>query len=164
MLSERQKGLLALVDSLGGDVCALDFQKPLFLYCREAEPTPSYEFVPCRFGGLSSTSYADKRRFVEQDVLADEERCWQLTPAGRQAPTVAPLVRMHMGQFAKRHAELRGDALVAEAYPRHPFQAIRSEMAERVLAGDEFPEQCHRHCVAEALARTFGRTFAPQHL
>ena len=26
------------------------------------------------------------------------------------------------------------------------------------------PHQCHRHCVAEALARTFGRKFAPQHL
>ena len=29
---------------------------------------------------------------------------------------------------------------------------------------EKLPEQCHRHCVAEALARTFGRKFAPQHL
>jgi hypothetical protein len=41
MLFERQKCLLALVDSLGGDVGALDFQKLLFLYCREVEATPS---------------------------------------------------------------------------------------------------------------------------
>jgi hypothetical protein len=26
------------------------------------------------------------------------------------------------------------------------------------------PEQCHRHCVAEALARTFGRQLVPKHL
>ena len=51
MLFERQKCLLALVDSLGGDVNALDFQKLLFLYCREIEAAPSYEFVPYRFGG-----------------------------------------------------------------------------------------------------------------
>jgi hypothetical protein len=136
MLFDRQKCLLALVDSLGGDIGALDFQKLLFLYCREAEPTPSYEFVPYRFGGFSFTSYADKRRLVEQGLLADEERCWKLTPAGRRVATVAPLVRMRMDQFARRHAKLRGDALVAETYRRHPFHAIRSEMAGRVLAGE----------------------------
>jgi hypothetical protein len=29
---------------------------------------------------------------------------------------------------------------------------------------EQLSEQCYRHCVAEALARTFGRKFAPQHL
>ena len=136
MLFERQKCLLALVDSLGGDVGALDFQKLLFLYCREVETTPSYEFVPYRFGGFSFTSYADKRRLIEQDLLADEERCWKLTPAGRRVATVAPMLRMRMDQFCKRHAKVRGDALVAEAYRRHPYHAVRSEMAARVLAGE----------------------------
>ena len=136
MLFERQKCLLALVDSLGGNVWALDFQKLLFLYCLEVETTPSYDFVPYRYGGFSFTSYADKRRLVEQGLLADEERCWKLTAAGRRLVTVAPMVRMRMDQFSKRHAKLCGDALVAEAYRRHPFYAIRSEMAGRVLAGD----------------------------
>jgi hypothetical protein len=136
MLFERQKCLLALVDSLGGDVGALDFQKLLFLYCREVETTPSYEFVPYHFGGFSFTSYADKRRLIDQGLLVEEERCWKLTPAGRRVANVAPMVRMRMDQFAKCHAKLRGDALVAEAYRRHPFHAIRSEMAERVLAGE----------------------------
>ena len=136
MLFERQKCLLALVDSLGGDVGALDFQKLLFLYCREVETTPSYEFVPYKYGGFSFTSYADKRRLIAQGLLADEERCWKLTPAGRRVAAIAPMARMRMDQFAKRHAKLRGDALVAETYRRHPFHAIRSEMAGRVLAGE----------------------------
>lgn len=136
MLFDRQKRLLALVDALGGEVGNLDFQKLLLLYCREVEETPTYEFVPYKFGGFSFTSYADKRRLIEQGLLADEERVWKLTPAGRQTTTVAPLVRMRMDQFAKGHAKWRGDALVAEAYRRHPYYAIRSEMAERVLAGD----------------------------
>lgn len=29
---------------------------------------------------------------------------------------------------------------------------------------ERLPEQCHRHCVAEALARTFGRQLVPKHL
>ena len=136
MLFERQKNLLALLDALGGEVGGLDFQKLLFLYCREVEATPTYEFVPYRFGGFSFTSYADKRRLIDQGLLADDERAWKLTPAGKASAKVDGRVRMGMDRFAQTHANLRGDALVAEAYRRHPFYAIRSEMSDRVLAGD----------------------------
>ncbi|MBI3870833.1 MAG: DUF488 domain-containing protein [Verrucomicrobia bacterium] len=137
MLFDRQKRLLALVDALGGEVGGLDFQKLLFLYCREVEETPTYEFVPYKYGGFSFTSYADKRRLIERGLLADEERAWKLTPAGRGAATVAPMVRMRMDQFARRQAGMRGDALVAEIYRRHPYYAIRSEIAQRLLADDD---------------------------
>lgn len=147
MLFERQKCLLALVDALGGEIGNLDFQKLLFLYCREVEPTTIYEFVPYRFGGFSFTSYADKRRLMKQGLLAEGERCWRLTPKGQAAATIAPLTRLRMDQFAKRHAGLRGDPLVAETYRRHPYHAIRSEMADRVLAGD------HAALLAIAAAR-----------
>jgi len=136
MLFDRQKRLLALVDALGGEVGGLDFQKLLFLYCREVEETPSYEFVPYRFGGFSFTSYADKRRLIERSLLADEERTWKLTASGKVAAAVAPMTRLQMDQFVHQLDGLRGDALVAETYRRHPYYAIRSEMAERILAGD----------------------------
>jgi uncharacterized protein (DUF488 family) len=136
MLFDRQKRLLALLDAHGGEVRNLDFQKLLFLYCQEVGETPFYEFVPYKFGGFSFTSYADRRRLTEQGLLSDEDRIWKLTPLGRTAASVAPAVRMKMDQFANRHARLRGDALVSEAYRRFPYHAIRSEMAERVLAGN----------------------------
>lgn len=137
MLFERQKRLLSLLDTLGGEAGGLDFQKLLFLYCRDVEETPSYEFVPYRFGGFSFTSYADKRRLIEQGLLVDEERAWRLTPAGKVRAQGEGRVRLGMDRFARSHASLRGDALVAEAYRRHPFYAIRSEIADRVLAGDQ---------------------------
>jgi uncharacterized protein (DUF488 family) len=136
MLFDRQKRMLSLVDALGGEVGGLDFQKLLFLYCQEVEESPTYEFVPYKFGGFSFTSYADKRRLIERGLLADEERIWKLTASGKAVAVVAPMMRVRMDQFARRHAGLRGDALVAEAYRRHPYYAIRSEMAERVLGGD----------------------------
>ncbi len=136
MLFDRQKRLLALVDALGGEVGNLDFQKLLFLYCREIETEPAYEFVPYKFGGFSFTSYADKRRLTEQGLLADEERVWRLTPEGRTLAKVPPMVRLGMDGFARRKATLRGDVLVAEAYRRHPYYAIRSEIAARLLAAD----------------------------
>jgi hypothetical protein len=136
MLFDRQKRLLALVDALGGEVGGLDFQKLLFLYCLEVEETPTYEFVPYAFGGFSFTSYADKRRLIGQGLLSDEERVWKLTRSGRDLAKIPPLVRMRMDQFAGQQAHVRGDALVAEAYRRHPYFAIRSEIADRALVGD----------------------------
>lgn len=109
----------------------------LFLYCREAEESPAYEFVPYKYGGFSFTSYADKRRLVAQGLLADEELVWKLTSSGKRMAKISPLDRLRITQFAKRHASLRGDALVAEAYRRHPYYAIRSDMVERVLSGDD---------------------------
>ena len=94
MIFERQKRLLALVDALGGDVGSLDFQKLLFLYCREVEEKPAYEFVPYKFGGFSFTSYDDRRRLIEQGLLVDEERSWKLAPAGSQAATISPMVQI----------------------------------------------------------------------
>jgi len=136
MLFERQKLILALVDALGGDIGGLDFQKLLLLYCLEGAEPPPYEFVPYRFGGFSFTSYADKRRLIEKGFLADESRAWTLTPAGKTV-TVQESVRAMACRFSRRYDGLRGDALVAETYRRHPYYAIRSEIAERLLAGDK---------------------------
>src|SRR3990172_7124915 len=115
MLFDRQKRLLSLVNALGGEIGGLDYQKLLFLFCHEMEEEPAYEFVPYKFGGFSFTSYADKRRMNEKGLLADEDRSWKLTPAGEMV-VVKESLRSQMNQFAKRYANLRGDALVAEMY------------------------------------------------
>lgn len=135
MLLDRQRRLLAFVDALGGHVGALDFQKLLFLYAQE-EATPTYEFVPYRFGAFSFTSYADKRKMVEQGFLEDEEKAWTLTATGRTVCRVALSIRAATERFTCRYQGLRGDALVAEAYRRYPYYAVRSEIAGDLLARD----------------------------
>jgi len=135
MLFDRQKRLLAFLDANGGEVGHLDFQKLLFLYCQEGKESP-YDFVPYKFGGFSFTSYADKRRLTEDGLLIEEDRSWKLTQAGKIAAKSCSIERVRMDAFAKRHQFLRGDALVAEAYRRYPYYAIRSEIADRVLAND----------------------------
>ena len=136
MLFDRQKFLLAFLDAIGGLAHNLDFQKLLFLYCQEIEEKPPFEFVPYKFGGFSFTSYAEKRRLTERGLLEGDERAWKLTVSGKAAASVAPSARLRMDRFVRRHSSLRGDKLVAMAYRRYPYYAIRSEIAERVLAGD----------------------------
>ncbi len=134
-LSDRQRHLLALVDALGGRVGLLDFQKLLFLYCHEPDAAAAYDFVPYKFGAFSFTSYADRRKLVERGLLADSEHHWEITEDGRR--TLAGTPDLWLGSFAQRHRGLRGDALVAETYRRFPYFAIRSEIAGRVLRGDD---------------------------
>lgn len=140
ILFDRQKCLLALLDALGGRMGNLDFQKLLFLFCQECQeldrPT-AYEFVPYKFGPFSFTSYADRRKLVEHELLEDDEHAWELTSDGRKAANSARVDGLQLAAFVRKHHGLRGDALVAETYRRYPYYATRSEIAEQVLRGDE---------------------------
>lgn len=135
-LFDRQKQLLALLDAIGGSAGNLDFQKLLFLYCQESGPSPPYDFVPYKFGAFSFTSYSDRRKLVERGLLAVNDQVWQLAPAGRHVVDETGGGDLRLAAFAGRYRNIRGDALVAETYRRFPFYATRSEIAERVLAGD----------------------------
>jgi len=134
-LFERQRLLLGLLDAFGGRAGRLDFQKLLFLYCQEAGMSGGYEFVPYEFGAFSFTSYADRRKLVERGLLADDEDDWRLTEDGKRV--IGRTVDMHLSAFTRRHRDLRGEALVAESYRRYPYYATRSEIADRVLRGDD---------------------------
>ncbi len=137
MLFDRQRRLLALLDALGAPVGRLDFQKLLFLWCQESS-NPAYEFVPYKFGAFSFTSYADRAKLSERGLLTANDGDWALTDEGRKAlGSSLPLdLRDQVTAFARRYRGLRGDALVADSYRRFPYYATRSEIAERVLAGD----------------------------
>ena len=135
MLFERQRYLLKLLDALGGNVGNLDFQKLLFLYCQGQRAGRCYEFVPYKYGAFSFTSYADRRKLVERGLLVADDQKWLLTDKGRKA--IGPARDGLVVAFAAQHRGLRGDSLVAECYRRFPYHATRSEIAERVLAGDD---------------------------
>jgi len=113
-LFNRQKVLIALVNSLGGKVGNLDFQKLLFLYCQEAEAEPSFEFIPYRFGAFSFTSYADLRKLIERGLLVDDNDAWELTAAGLEVAANLERRPEDMTGFVRQYRRLRGNALIAD--------------------------------------------------
>lgn len=141
-LFDRQKRLLGLLHALGGAASNLDFQKLLLMYCEEHKDEAPYEFIPYQFGAFSFSSYADRRRLVERGLLDAVEGEWRLTTNGTRAVKQLRIDLTPIAEFAWKHRDLRGEALVAETYRRFPYFATRSTIAERVLAGD-----------SEALAR-----------
>lgn len=135
-LLNRQRLLLQLLRALGGHSTKLDFQKLLFLWCNDEQAdAPQYEFVPYRFGAFSFTSYADRRKLIDCGLLVDDEHSWSLRVEGREVADVA--LDDRLSSFVQRYQSLRGDRLVAETYRRFPYYATRSEIAERVLVGDQ---------------------------
>ncbi|MDR2429618.1 MAG: DUF488 domain-containing protein [Puniceicoccales bacterium] len=148
MLFVRQRLLLSLLDSLGGSVASTDFKKLLFLYATEWEQEQSYEFVPYKFGCFSFTSYADKRKLVEQGFLNEaveqgEER-WELSETGCHEAARARPLSERTRRFVAANVE-RGDALIRKVYLCHPYYATRSEILKRIL-----PSANERQKVEEA--------------
>ncbi|HTI71507.1 MAG TPA: DUF488 domain-containing protein [Candidatus Limnocylindria bacterium] len=137
MLFERQRLLLTLLDAIGGPVGRTDFQKLLFLYTKDCESTPSYEFVPYRFGAFSFTSYADKRKLIAEGLLADDENYWSLTEEGRGVARKQSVEPLQVASFCRKYTNLRGNALVAEQYRRFPYHATRSEILDKLKLGTE---------------------------
>jgi hypothetical protein len=137
MLFERQRLLLTLLDAVGETVGHTDFQKLLFLYTRECETTPSYDFVPYKFGAFSFTSYADKRKLIEEGLLAEDDQNWTLTDAGREAARRRSVEPLGVAGFCRQHSQLRGNALIVEQYRRHPYYASRSEILDKLRLDPE---------------------------
>jgi len=150
VMFDRQRLLLALVDALEGAPAGTDFQKLLFLYTKEWEAEPSYDFVPYQFGSFSFSSYADKRRLIERGLLEDDASRWVLTATGRLAAREERTLTDRTRRFAAGHA-LRGDALIAEVYRRYPYYATRSKITNRVL-----PKAADRAAIAAAQPATKG--------
>jgi len=144
-LSDRQRLLLTMLGALRDPVGSTDFQKLLLLYTHESESTPTYEFVPYRFGGFSFTSYEDKRRLTEAGLLVDDDQHWELTETGREVARKEAVLPLLVGKFCRLHADIRGNALIAEQYRKYPYYATRSEIVEKVL-----PDTESRKLVADA--------------
>ena len=140
-LYRRQRRLLALLVALGGDVGNRDFQKLLFLYCQDLAASDSteasgglYQFIPYQYGAFSFTSYADRRRLVERNILAEHDRRWILTDLGRRIIRDDELSLPAV--FAQRYRDLQGNCLIAKTYRDFPYYATRSVIAAKVLHDD----------------------------
>lgn len=132
-MNYRQKTLIGLLSAFGGHLPSTDFQKYLFLYTREFQQEPSFEFVPYRFGSFSFQSYADKRRLVERGALADAED-WQLQEG---FATEGLFDEVTYSRCYAKYSHLHGTKLLQDVYRRYPYYAIKSERAPNIMNDEE---------------------------
>jgi hypothetical protein len=132
-MNYRQKTLLGLLSAFGGHLPSTDFQKYLFLFTREFQQEPSFEFVPYRFGSFSFQSYADKRRLVEIGALADTED-WRLQEG---FSTEGLFDESAFSRCYTKYSHLHGTKLLQDVYRRYPYYAIKSERAAKIMNDKE---------------------------
>jgi len=131
-LFNRQKFLLQFLVALGGKAAKTDFQKLLFLYVDENQQENLYDFVPYNSGAFSYTSCADCRKLTDLGLIQEEENHWQISQSG--SSLVGCDINLWLKSFLERHHE-RGDDLTRRTYLSHPYYAIHSTIADRVLSG-----------------------------
>ncbi len=132
IINYRQKALVGLLSALGGSAGNTDFQKYLFLYAQEFEDTPSFEFVPYKYGCFSFQSYADKRRLIEIGALEDAAD-WKLSSDFLAQSGY----NSKFDEFVATRGKLKGDCLIKYVYKTYPYYAINSEIAEKKLTTEE---------------------------
>lgn len=132
-MNYRQKTLIGLLSAFGGHLLSTDFQKYLFLFTREFQQEPSFEFVPYRFGSFSFQSYADKRRLVEIGALADTDD-WQLQEGFSTEGLVDGAA---FDRCYAKYSHLKGTKLLQDVYRRYPYYAINSERAAKIMNTQE---------------------------
>lgn len=133
----RQKLLLGLLETFGGELPSTDFQKYLFLYTHLCQKDKSYGFVPYKFGCFSFQSYADKTKLMEAGHLLDSAD-WKLAKTRRKH-----INQLNKGesekllQFKEQYQTLKGKKLLQHVYTGYPYYAINSLVAKDILTEEQ---------------------------
>ena len=131
---------MALLNALGGNVLATDFQKYLFMYTTLCEKDKSYDFVPYKFGCFSFQASADKQKLIDKGYLQDTAG-WELSkPNVNYANSLNKGDDKKLDMFADRFGSKRGKQLIQHVYRTYPYYAINSEIAEEHLNPEELAQ------------------------
>jgi uncharacterized protein (DUF488 family) len=158
MLFTRQKVLLALLEGLGGNHLATDFQKYLFLFTKLCEKEKSYDFVPYRFGCFSFQAAADKQKMIEKGYLKDSSG-WEIANTDLNYSRALPKdFEKKLSLFVDRFGSMRGKNLIKHVYENYPYYAINSEIAKDHLNQEGYKnvEAARPHKNGTALFSTIG--------
>ena len=137
----RRKIFLALLESFGGSLDSIDFEKLLFRYCQFSNKN-YYDFFPYRFGCFSHLSYQDKRVLINQGILENVDK-FSLSKAtkNRKKYYLSMLNiddQLSLQKFTSLNRNLRGNELVKQTYIDYPYFAVKSEIAQNILNENEF--------------------------
>lgn len=148
----RRKVLLGLLEALQFRVPKTDMQKYLFLVA-QAQKTPSYHFVPYRFGCYSFQADADKRTLAKYGLIRSHDK-WVLDTRQDFLQSLKPEDGVAIGKVIQEFRRVRGQDLILYVYRNYPYYAINSEIKDDVLSPAE------QHVVEESRpAATFPRLY-----
>ncbi len=132
----RRKILLALLQSFGGKLEKLSFQKLLFIATRQ-QGKKSYDFVPYKFGCFSFQANADLHTLVGYDLISETEIIWECKDTTNYFDTLKSEDKAIILDIKNRFGEAKASELIKFTYRNYPFFATKSIIAKEVLNAQE---------------------------
>ncbi|ULQ52164.1 DUF488 domain-containing protein [Flavihumibacter fluvii] len=128
----RRKLILAILELFGGKLEKINLQKILFLICQKQE-RPEYDFIPYLYGCFSFSANADLYTMVQKGILNDDNTSYWIQDKKNHTSS---LKSTDLNIITQAYRELNGlnrDSLMKFTYINHPYYAINSTTAERLL-------------------------------
>src|ERR1035437_2848168 len=128
----RRKVILSLLQTFGGELNKISFQKLLFLFTRQQEK-PTFDFVPYKQGCFSFQSYADMRTMMKYGMVAEGKDQWLKTDQACQekgkpnyTATLTPKDKQILLYIKTQFGKSTSDDLIALTYKKYPYYAVKS--------------------------------------
>lgn len=134
----RQKLILGLIQSFGGQLDNIDFQKYLFLYnsiCYIKEKQ-LFDFVPYKYGCFSFQSYEDIRSLRESGFIEDSKIALKNSDIDFLG-TLTKDDQKKLAYFKQQFANKKGRDLVRYVYEKYPYYTINSKIFDKVIPGGQ---------------------------
>lgn len=132
----RRKVILALLESFGGELEKISFQKLLFLFTRYQEK-PSFDFVPYKQGCFSFQSYADMRTMMKYEMVSDEKERWSKKDKTNYTATLSIKDKQTLLYIKNQFGKATSDDLIEHTYKKYPYYAFKSTIAKKFLNAGE---------------------------
>lgn len=132
----RRKVILALLESFGGELEKISFQKLLFLFTRYQEK-PSFDFVPYKQGCFSFQSYADMRTMMKYEMVTDEKDRWSKKDKTNYTATLSVKDKQTLLYIKNQFGKSTSDDLIEHTYKKYPYYAFKSTIAKKFLNAGE---------------------------
>ena len=136
----RRKVILALLQTFGGQLDKISFQKLLFLFAdlqKKHDVKPAFDFVPYQKGCFSFQSYADMGTMRKYGQIEDTDKGWVKKEADDYFITLSTKDRQLMLFLKNKYATYSTDNLIKHTYTYFPYYATKSTIAKKVLNTDE---------------------------
>jgi uncharacterized protein (DUF488 family) len=135
----RRKIVLALLQLFDGELEKIRLQKLLFLFTLK-QPKAEYDFIPYRFGCFSHSANADLNTMAMKGILIKTENHYKRTEKADYLKALKDQDRNLLLEVKAHYGKMSSNALMKHTYIHHPYFAIRSEVAEKILKPEELKE------------------------
>lgn len=128
----RRKILLALLQTFGGKLPKIDFQKYLFLLNINKQ-NPFFEFIPYKYGCFSYQANQDMTTMTKYNLVNESEKFWQIAGNIKYLDQLKTSDKILITKFYQRFKSLKGNDLIKYVYANYPYYSINSTIKESVL-------------------------------